>query len=59
MMPPNYVKPYLRRQKNDAADAEAKGTRERMALALLLFTGQRRGDVVGFGWQHISAICSA
>jgi transposase len=23
MMPPNYVKPYLRRQKNDAADAEA------------------------------------
>lgn len=23
MMPPNYVKPYVRRQKNDAADAEA------------------------------------
>ena len=23
LMPPNYVKPYVRRQKNDAADAEA------------------------------------
>jgi len=22
-MPPSYVKPYLKRQKNDAADAEA------------------------------------
>jgi integrase len=28
------------------------GTRARLALALLLFTGQRRSDVVRFGWQH-------
>jgi integrase len=31
-----------------------KGTRERLALALLLYTGQRRGDVVGMGFQHVS-----
>jgi integrase len=31
----------------------AKGTRERLALALLLYTGQRRGDVIGMGRQHI------
>src|SRR5262245_45257512 len=30
------------------------GTRARLALALLLYTGQRRGDVVGMGRQHIS-----
>ena len=29
------------------------GTRARLALALLLYTGQRRSDVVGFGRQHI------
>ena len=31
-----------------------KGTRERLAFALLLYTGQRRGDVIGMGWQHVS-----
>lgn len=31
-----------------------KGTRERLALTLLLYTGQRRGDVIGMGWQHVS-----
>ena len=30
-----------------------KGTRERLALALLLYTGQRRGDVIRMGWQHV------
>lgn len=30
------------------------GTRERLALALLLYTGQRRGDVVFMGRQHVS-----
>jgi integrase len=30
------------------------GSRERLALALLLYTGQRRGDVVRMGRQHIS-----
>lgn len=30
------------------------GTRERLALALLLYTGQRRSDIVGMGWQHVS-----
>src|SRR5262245_14783073 len=29
------------------------GSRARLALALLLFTGQRRGDVVRMGRQHI------
>jgi integrase len=29
-------------------------TRAGLALALLLFTGQRRGDVVRMGWQHIA-----
>jgi integrase len=29
------------------------GTKARVALALLLYTGQRRGDVIGLGRQHI------
>jgi integrase len=29
------------------------GTRARLAMALLLYTGQRRGDVVRMGWQHV------
>jgi integrase len=29
------------------------GTRERLALALLLYTGQRRGDVIRLGHQHV------
>jgi integrase len=29
------------------------GTKERLALALLLLTSQRVGDVVRMGWQHI------
>jgi len=29
------------------------GSRARLALALLLFTGQRRGDIVRIGRQHI------
>jgi integrase len=32
----------------------AKGTRQRLAMALLLYTGQRRGDVVRMGWQAVS-----
>jgi integrase len=31
------------------------GTRERLAFALLLYTGQRRSDVVTMGRQHITA----
>jgi len=31
------------------------GTRERLALALLLYTGQRRSDVVRMGPQHVRA----
>ena len=30
------------------------GSRARVALALLLHTAQRRGDVVRMGWQHVS-----
>ncbi len=29
------------------------GTRPRLAMALLLYTGQRRGDVIRMGWQHV------
>ena len=32
----------------------AAGTRQRLAMALLLYTGQRRGDAVQMGWQHVS-----
>jgi integrase len=40
----------------EVAAYEAKwptGSRERLALALLLYTGQRRSDVVGMGRQHV------
>jgi integrase len=40
----------------EIAAFEAKwplGTRARLALALLLYTGQRRGDVVRMGRQHV------
>jgi integrase len=30
------------------------GSRARLALALLLYTAQRRGDVVRMGWQHVT-----
>ena len=45
---------------DDIAKFEArwpKGTRERLAMALLLYTGQRRGDVVRMGRQHITGDC--
>lgn len=35
--------------------SHAVGTRARLALGLLLYTAARRGDVVGFGPQHIRA----
>jgi integrase len=41
----------------DIAAFEAKhkpGTRAHLALSLLLYTGQRRSDVVRMGWQHIN-----
>lgn len=31
----------------------AIGTRARLAFALLLYTAQRRGDVLRMGWQHV------
>lgn len=34
-------------------DKWPEGSRARLALALLLYTGQRRSDVVGMGLQHI------
>jgi integrase len=34
-------------------DRHAIGTRARLALALLAFTGQRRGDIVRLGRQHV------
>ena len=41
---------------SDVENFEAKhgpGTRAQLALSLLLYTGQRRSDVVRMGWQHI------
>lgn len=34
-------------------EAWPSGSRERLAMALLLYTGQRRSDVVGMGRQHV------
>lgn len=48
------IKPWT---EGDIAAYEAKwpsGGRERLALALLLYTGQRRSDVVSMGRQHVS-----
>lgn len=35
------------------------GSKARLALELLLSTGQRRGDMVKMGWQHIEGDCIA
>jgi len=50
------VKGFIAWSEDDIAAYEAawpSGTRERRALALLLYTGQRRADVVKMGRQHI------
>lgn len=39
--------------------AHAVGTRARLAFALLLYTGQRRSDVVRMGRQHVRGECIA
>lgn len=36
------------------AERHAIGTRARLAMSLLLYTAQRRADVVGMGWQHVA-----
>lgn len=33
----------------------ALGTRARLAFDLLIYTGQRRSDVITMGWQHVDA----
>jgi len=41
---------------DEVANFEARhpiGSKARLALALLLYTGQRKGDVTRMGWQHI------
>lgn len=50
------AKGYIAWSEADIAAYEAKwptGSRERLALALLLYTAQRRADVVTMGRQHI------
>jgi integrase len=47
---------FIAWSEDEIASYEAKwpsGTRERLALALLLYTGQRRSDVVTMGRQHV------
>jgi len=34
-------------------DKNSTGSRARLALDLMLYTGQRRADVVRMGWQHL------
>jgi integrase len=58
-----YVKGYSRRSEGfhtwtegEVAQFEHRhpfGSKARLALELLLSTGQRRGDVIKMGWQHI------
>lgn len=55
-MPRKAVKGFIAWSEEDIAAYEAKwpsGTRERLALALLLYTGQRRSDVILMGRQHV------
>ena len=43
-------------EESDIAQFEARwpvGSRERLAFALLLYTGQRRGDIIRMGRQHV------
>lgn len=35
-------------------DAYPRGTKARLAMGLMLYTGQRRSDMVLMGWQHVS-----
>jgi integrase len=55
--PPRYkAKPHPTWTEEDIAQFEAAyplGTRARLALALLLYTGQRSGDVIRMGPQHV------
>lgn len=49
---------FIAWSEDDIARFEAhwpSGSRERLALALLLYTGQRRSDVVGMGRQHVTS----
>ena len=51
------AKGYATWSEADIAQYEARwpsGTRQRLALALLLYTAQRRSDVVRMGRQHVS-----
>src|SRR5260221_13579452 len=36
-------------------ERHAVGSKARLALALILFTGQRRSDIIRFGKQHVKA----
>lgn len=50
------VKGYRQWTEDEIAQYEARwpsGTKPRLALALLLCTGQRRSDVVRLGWQNV------
>lgn len=49
-------RPFATWTDDDLAAFEARwptGSRARLAYALMLYTGQRRGDVIRMGWQHV------
>ncbi len=57
-LPRKPLKGFRAWTEDDAARFEARwpiGSRERLAFALLLYTAQRRSDVVRMGRQHIAA----
>jgi len=35
-------------------ERQSEGSKARLAMALMLFTGQRRSDAVRMGWQHVN-----
>jgi integrase len=46
--------PWTKQEIAQFESFHAIGTRARLALALGLYTGQRKGDVIHMGWQHVA-----
>src|SRR5262249_50513388 len=63
LMPPSYVKPYVKRQKNDATDAEAICEAVGRANTIFAEKQEEHGDFVlaevAYGWPDVSTISEA
>ena len=53
------ITPGARPRSRNSRRGIRSAPRARLALALLLYTGQRRSDVVRMGWQHVKGDCIA